>query len=104
MTNPTFKNCPFCGENPEIISNVNDVILIRCSTLGCVAWQHRVDLEQWNNRPTQQITGSRDKLAEIIKKKFFCAGYSCTFEGLNKYQELADAIIRSMPDWAGEDK
>lgn len=42
--------CPFCGENPEIISNVNDAILIRCSTLACIGWNHRVDLKQWNTR------------------------------------------------------
>lgn len=45
-----LKPCPFCGEQPEIISNENDAILIRCSTLACVAWKHRVSIDQWNTR------------------------------------------------------
>lgn len=49
-----LKSCPFCGEAPEIFINENDAVLIRCATLGCVAWEHRVPVEKWNTRQGDQ--------------------------------------------------
>lgn len=101
MTNPTLKNCPFCDGKCWVNKDAYKpgtgyVYSIHCSTCHYSFNGHDFVTEEsviqaWNSRPTPQLTGSREKLINIISINF--PNTVC------QPAVLADAIISSMPDW-----